>query len=80
MFGMTATFSVRLDSEAEAKLRALLEDGRSRNAVIRDAIDIAYRQHLVDQMRLESSALLHDEHDRAEINEARAAMGAGDAW
>lgn len=77
---MTATFSVRLDSTAEAQLRALLADGRSRNAVIRDAIDIAYRQHLSDQVRVESGALRHDEEDRTEVAAARAAMGADDAW
>lgn len=77
---MSTTFSVRLDSVAEAKLRELLADGKSRNAVIRDAIDIAYQRHLTEQMRLESSALLHDEEDAAEVRAARAAMGSDDAW
>lgn len=74
------TFSVRLDSEAEAKLRALLGDDRSRNAAIKHAIDVAYQQHLLAQVELESSALLHDHDDLAEVNAARTAMGAGDAW
>lgn len=77
---MSSTFSVRLDSEAEAKLRALLEEGGSRNAVIRHAIDVAYRDHLLTKVQVESSALLHDEADLAEVGAARAAMGAGDAW
>ncbi|WP_158880997.1 ribbon-helix-helix protein, CopG family [Amycolatopsis anabasis] len=75
------TFTVRLNSEAEAKLSALLEEGgRSRNAVIHDAIDLAWQHHRLEQVRIESAALLHDEEDRAEIGAARSAMGAGDAW
>lgn len=77
---MSSTFSVRLDSEAEAKLRELLADGRTRNAAIKHAIDVAYQQHLLVKMEYESSELLHDDADRSEVNAARAAMGAGDAW
>lgn len=75
-----ATFSVRLDSKAEAQLQELLADGRSRNAAIRDAIDVAYQRHRLAQMEVESTALLHNENDRAELDAARSAMGAGDAW
>lgn len=77
---MSSTFSVRLDSEAEAKLRELLADGRTRNAAIKHAIDVAYQQHLLVKMEHESSELLRDDADRSEVNAARAAMGAGDAW
>lgn len=77
---MSSTFSVRLDSEAEAKLRELLADGRTRNAAIKHAIDVAYQQHLLVKMEYESSELLRDDADRSEVNAARAAMGAGDAW
>jgi hypothetical protein len=76
-----ATFSVRLDSKAEAQLRALLDEvGGSRNAAIKHAIDVAYQQHLLVTVEQESRSLLDDEEDRAEIGAARAAMGAGDAW
>lgn len=74
------TFSVRLDSRAEAQLRALLPEDGSLNAAIKHAIDVAYQQHLLAVVEQESRALLDDEADRAEVGAARAAMGAGDAW
>lgn len=76
-----ATFSVRLDSKAEAQLRALLDQvGGSRNAAIRHAIDVAFQQQLLITMEHESRELLDDDEDRAELAAARVAIGAGDAW
>lgn len=75
-----ATFSVRLDSKAEAQLRTLIPEGGSRNAAIRHAIDIAYHQQLLITMEQESRELLDDGEDRAELAAARVAIGAGDAW
>jgi predicted transcriptional regulator len=77
---MPTSFTVRLDTERERKLSELTEDGQSRNAVIRYALDLAYRARIEDRMRRESAALLEDPADLAEIRGARAAMGAGDAW
>lgn len=74
------TFSVRLDSEAEAKLRALLGEHGSRNSAIKHAIDVAYQRQLLLTVQHESRELLEDEQDRAELVAARAAMGSGDAW
>lgn len=77
---MSTSFTVRLDDEAEHKLDELTDEGQSRNAVIRHALELAHRAQAEDRMRRESAALLNDPDDRAEIAAAREAMGAGDAW
>jgi Arc/MetJ-type ribon-helix-helix transcriptional regulator len=77
---MSISFTVRLDDETEHKLTDLTSDGSSRNSVIRYALDLAYRAMLNEQMRRESAALLEDAEDLTEINAAREAMGAGNAW
>ena len=77
---MSTSFTVRLDDDADRKLAALTEDGSSRNAVIRFALDLSYRAMLNERMRHESALLLQDQDDLAEVNAAREAMGAGDAW
>lgn len=77
---MSTSFTVRLDDDAERKLAALMSDGSSRNNAIRYALDVSYRHLVNEQMREESARLLHDPEDLAEVNAAREAMGAGDAW
>lgn len=79
---MSTTFSVRLDDDGERKLNELgaaLHEP-SRNALVRRALEIAYRQYVEQQIRQQSAALLNDPDDRAAIREAREAMGADDAW
>lgn len=77
---MSTSFTVRLDDETEHKLADLTNEGQSRNAVIRYALELAHRAQAENRMRRESAALLNDPEEQAEIAAAREAMGAGDAW
>lgn len=75
-----ATITVRTDSEVERALEALMADGRSRSAVIREAIIDAYHHRVAGQLRIEAEALAHDPDDRAEMRAVQADLESLRAW
>ncbi len=77
---VSGTVSIRIDDETAGKLAALAQRCGSRNAAVVAAIHAAYREFVLDQLREESRALAHDSSYRADVEAARADMGAGDAW
>lgn len=77
---MSATISIRVDEETADKLAALARRSGSRNAAVVAAIHAAYREFVLDQLRGESRVLAEDSSYRADVEAARADMGAGDAW
>ena len=77
---MSSTMSIRLDDATRREIDELTKAGKSRNAAIVDAIHEAYRQSMYDEMRQTSLRLRDDPEYQAEIEAAREAMGAGDAW
>lgn len=77
---MSATLSIRVDSETEEELATLTADGRSRNAAIVSAIHEAYRQAAYARLREDADALRTNPEYQAEVQAARADMGAEDAW
>ncbi len=77
---MSTTFSLRVDGETARKLAALAQRSGSRNAAVVAAIDAAYREFVLGQLREESRALAENPDYRADIAAARADMGVGDAW
>lgn len=77
---MTSTFTVRVDDQTAQELTVLAERGRSRNAVISEAIHAAYRQLVLDQVRRETAALANDPGDLAEIQRVQADLDDLRAW
>ncbi len=66
--------SVRLDDDAQRALALLTRDGRSRSDAVRDALVLASRASLLEQVRLETEAIAADEEDRREMAEVLAVM------
>ncbi len=77
---MSSTLTIRMDPQTENELAGLTWDGRSRNAAVRDAIHLAHRQQILDQVRQESEALLHDPEDLAELKQIQKEMESLRAW
>lgn len=77
---VSSTLSIRVDGETAGKLAALAQRSGSRNAAIVAAIDAAYRELVLERLREESRALAANPEYRADVEAAREAMGAGDAW
>jgi predicted transcriptional regulator len=77
---MSSTFTVRVDEQTAQELATLAERGRSRNAVISEAIHAAYRQLVLDQVRRETAALAEDPDDLAEIRRVQADLEDLRAW
>lgn len=66
--------SVRLDAEAQRALETLMRDGASQSEVIRNALLIASRQEILEQMRRDAERVGVDPADRAEVAEILALM------
>jgi predicted transcriptional regulator len=77
---MSSTFTVRVDERTEQELAALLERGRSRNAVISEAVHTLYRQMVLDQVRRETAALAEDLDEQAEIRKVQEDLEDLRAW
>lgn len=77
---MSGTLSIRVDEETRRELSQLTKDGQSRNAAIVDAIHLAYRESVYEDLRRSSTRLRDDPEYQAEVVAAREDMGAGDAW
>lgn len=77
---MSSTMSVRIDGETERELSALAEQAGSRNAAVIAAIHAAYRDHLLERLRVESVALRDDPEYQAAVRAAREDMGADAPW
>jgi predicted transcriptional regulator len=77
---VTTTVSIRVDDETSRKLAVLAQRAGNRNAAVVAAIDAAFRELRLSELRRESSALAADPDYQAEVESARADMGAGDAW
>ena len=69
--------SIRIDGVTEGELAALAEQADSRNAAVVAAIHAAYRQHLRDRLREESTALRDNSEYQAAVQAAREDMGVG---
>lgn len=80
IYDMSSTMSVRIDGDTERELRALAEHAGSRNAAVVAAIHAAYRDHLLERLRVESAALRDDSEYQAAVRAAREDMGADAAW
>ena len=74
------TITVRADSELERAIAALTADGRSRSAVIREAVLAHYHAVLGARVRAEAEALANDPTDRAEIRAVQAELESLRAW
>ncbi|PZS11309.1 MAG: hypothetical protein DLM55_01870 [Acidimicrobiales bacterium] len=63
---MSGTLTVRLDDRTEAELARLLADGvgPNRNAIVRDAIHQATRNHIEQRLREQSAAIMNDPTER----------------
>ena len=66
--------SVRLDDEAQRALESLTRAGRSRSEAVRDALVLAARTRLLEQVRLQAERAGADEDDRREAAEVLALM------
>jgi Arc/MetJ-type ribon-helix-helix transcriptional regulator len=66
--------SVRLDEEAQRALDLLTRDGKPRSEAIRDAVILAARTALLEQVRRETEVIAADEDDRREAAEVLALM------
>lgn len=72
--------SIRIDGGTARELAALAEQAGSRNAAVLAAIHAAYRQHLHDRLREESTALRDNPEYQAAAQAAREDMGVDAAW
>lgn len=74
------TLTVRLDEQTELELSELVNAGKNRNAVIREAIHLAHQTLIKQRLREESMRLLEDEQDLAEMKLISEQMGELRAW
>lgn len=77
---LSTTVSIRVDDETSRKLAALAQRTGSRNAAVVAAIDAAYREYVLEQLRAEARALTANPEYRAEVAAANTDMGGDDAW
>ncbi len=79
---MTGTLTVRLDASTEAELARLLADGvgPNRNAIVRDAIHQAARNHIEQRLREQSEAIMNDPAERKRAQELYEDMDDLRAW
>jgi Arc/MetJ-type ribon-helix-helix transcriptional regulator len=71
-----ATLTIRIDSEVERALAALVGQGRSRSEVVREAILEAERSQRRARLRAEAERLMSDPDDIAESQALAAEMDA----
>jgi predicted transcriptional regulator len=77
---MSNTFTIRADERTERELSELTNHGRSRNAVVVEAIHEAYRRSVLAAVAEDSARLRSDPGYMAEVQAAREDMGVDDAW
>ncbi|MGH3544534.1 MAG: hypothetical protein ACRDPW_01160 [Mycobacteriales bacterium] len=79
---MAGTLTVRLDDHTEAELARLLADGvgPNRNAIVRDAIHLAVRNHIERRLRAQSEAIMNDPAERKRAEELYEDMDDLRAW
>lgn len=71
-----ATLTIRIDSEVERALAALVDEGKSRSEVVREAILEAERSLRRARLRAEAESLMSDPDDVAESKALTAEMDA----
>lgn len=73
---LMATLTIRIDSEVERALAALVDEGKSRSEVVREAILEAERSLRRARLRAEAESLMSDPDDVAESKALTAEMDA----